>query len=54
MTTQVISQIKKKTNSGYDIYQIGPELKYVGALSASNNNNLEEQFLIGVDKIVKE
>ena len=54
--TQVISQIKEKINSSGDqaLYHIGPELKYVGALLSSNNNNLEEQLLIGVDRIVKE
>ena len=53
--TQVISQIKKKINdSDQALYHIGPELKYVGALLSSNNNNLEEQLLIGIDKIIKE
>ena len=52
---QVISQIKKKINdSDQALYHIGPELKYVGALLSSNNNNLEEQLLIGIDKIIKE
>lgn len=51
---QIISQIKKKNNIGdYDTYNIGPELKYVGSLLASGNNNLEEQYVFGTDKVIK-
>lgn len=34
-----------------DVYNLGPETKYIGALQASNNNNFDEFFLLGTDKI---
>ena len=49
----IISQIKRKNGQDYDIYQIGPELRYTGALMSSNNNNLEEFLLLGTDGITK-
>ena len=53
-TSQVISQMRrKKADGSYDIFQIGPDLQFVGALPTSNNNNLEEQLLLGVDRIVR-
>ena len=52
--SSVISEIRKKNALGtYDIYQISPQLKYSKALLTSNNNNLEEQLLMGVDKIIR-
>lgn len=56
---EVISQVKKKvrTTGGqvtYVDFPIGPELKYIGTLLSSNNNNLEEQLLLGTDRIVTE
>lgn len=50
MVNNIISQIKNKvSNSGYETFYLGPEQKYVGALKNSNVNNLEEQYLMGVD-----
>lgn len=47
----VITIIKQKVSSNnYDDYPIGPELRYVGALPTSNNNNFEEELLLGEDK----
>lgn len=48
----VISKISKKNSGGtFDEYNIGPELRFVGAQYNSNNNNLEEQLIIGTDKV---
>ena len=50
--SNVISQFKIKTIEGNETpIPIGPELKYIGSSFGSNNNNLEEQMLMGVDKI---
>jgi len=50
-TNNVISQLNiKRSSDGYDTYYIGPELKYVGSLATSNNHNLEEQMIMGVDR----
>ena len=52
--SQIISQVKRKNSTGdYDIYNIGPDLKYVGSLLASGTNNLEEEVVFGTDKIIK-
>lgn len=49
----VISSFKRKNDSnGYDDYPLSPEQRFVKALRKSNNNNLEEQFLMGVDNII--
>lgn len=50
----VVSSLQKilKDNK-YETYHIGPELRYVGPLSISNNNNLEEEILLGEEKLVK-
>lgn len=52
-SNQVTSQIRERSiNGSYDtIYNLGPELRYTGALPSSNNNNLEEELLLGEDKI---
>ena len=51
---EIISQMRrKKADGSYDILQLGPEQCYSAALPTSNNNNLEEQLLLGVDRIVK-
>ena len=51
---QIISQFRRKNTSGtYDTFYLGPEQRYSKALPTSNNNNLEEQLLMGVDKITK-
>ena len=52
--SQIISQIRRKSSGGgYDTFYLGPEQRYVGALEKSNSNNLEEQLLMGVDRIIK-
>lgn len=51
---KIISQLKNKINNGqFEIYNLGPELKYVGSLPLSGNNNLEEQLLLGGNKIIQ-
>ena len=49
-TQSVIKEIRQKTPTGFSgpIY-IGPEQRFVSALLNSHNNNLEEQFILGVD-----
>lgn len=51
MSTQsVIKELRQKTSSGFSTpVKIGSEQKYVGTLLNSNNNNLEEQSILGVD-----
>lgn len=54
-TNNVISQLNIKRGTlgdEYDTYYIGPELKYIGSLATSNNHNLEEQMIMGVDRKV--
>ena len=49
----IVSKLKRKiSNTKYEDYYLGPELKYVGALLRSGNNNLEEQLLMGENQIV--
>ena len=49
----IISKIKRKVaNGSFEDFFLGPEQKYVGALTLSGNNNLEEQLLIGENKII--
>lgn len=51
---QIISRIREKNSTGsYETFYLGPEQRYSGALPTSNNNNLEEQLLMGVDRITK-
>lgn len=52
-TNNVITQLNIKNNNGNNTYYIGPELKYVGSLTASNSHNLEEQMLMGVDRYIE-
>lgn len=48
---EVVRYLRKKTNGGYTEAPtyLGSEQKFVGALRNSNDNNLEEQFLLGTD-----
>lgn len=50
-TLDIVKSLKRKTNGGYTespVY-LGAEQRFVSALRNSNNNNLEEQFLLGTD-----
>lgn len=50
---QIISMLKQKSDNGdFNPLYLGPEQQYVGALRKSNNNNIEEQLLLGVDRII--
>lgn len=53
VSNNVISKLKKAktgtTGLEFDDYNIGPELQYVGPQCNSNNNNLEEQLILGTD-----
>lgn len=51
MSTQsVIKELRQRTPSGFSSpVKIGSEQRYVSALLNSHNNNLEEQFILGVD-----
>lgn len=50
---QIISMLKQKSDNGdFNPLYLGPEQRYVGALRKSNNNNIEEQLLLGVDRII--
>lgn len=49
----IVSMFKRKNDAGtLDPLYIGPDQKFVGPMRKSNNNNMEEQFLLGVDRIV--
>lgn len=50
---QIISMLRQKSDDGdfHPLY-LGPEQRYIGALRKSNNNNIEEQLLLGVDRII--
>lgn len=50
-SSEVVKYFRRKTATGFDepISYLGAEQRFVGALRNSNNNNLEEQFLIGSD-----
>lgn len=49
----VISSLQEKISEGsFNTYEIGPELRYIGALPTSNNNNFEEEMLLGEDKLI--
>lgn len=53
-TSQIISEMRQKISEGggeYSDIKIGVEQKFVGPLRNSHNNNMEEQFLLGVDNI---
>ena len=51
--TQIVAEVaKKRLDGSFDTYYLGPEQRYSGALPSSNNNNLEEQLLMDVDKVV--
>lgn len=50
---QIISMLRQKSDNGnFSPLYLGPEQRYVGALRKSNNNNIEEQLLLGVDRII--
>lgn len=50
---QIISMLRQKSDNGdFNPLYLGPEQRYVGALRKSNNNNIEEQLLLGVDRII--
>lgn len=50
---QIISMLKQKSDNGdFNPLYLGPEQRYIGALRKSNNNNIEEQLLLGVDRII--
>lgn len=52
---QVVSQLLVKNQSGYNTpMNIGPELRFCGALPNSGVNNLEEQLLFGTNCVIKE
>ena len=48
----IVSVLQQKDSEGnYHPFHIGPEQRYVGATRKTNNNNLEEQLLLGIDRI---
>lgn len=50
---QIISMLRQKSDNGnFRPLYLGPEQRYIGALRKSNNNNIEEQLLLGVDRII--
>lgn len=50
---QIISILRQKSDNGdFNPLYLGPEQRYIGALRKSNNNNIEEQLLLGVDRII--
>lgn len=50
---QIISMLRQKSDNGnFNPLYLGPEQRYIGALRKSNNNNIEEQLLLGVDRII--
>jgi hypothetical protein len=50
---QIISMLRQKSDNGnFSPLYLGPEQRYIGALRKSNNNNIEEQLLLGVDRII--
>lgn len=53
---EVVRYLRKKTNGGYTEAPtyLGSEQKFVGALRNSNDNNLEEQYLLGTDCLTTE
>lgn len=53
-SAKILKFLKRKTDSGTygeDIY-LGAEQKFVSALRGTNNNNLEEQNILGMDCII--
>ena len=54
--TNVIKKIKTKNNDSFSsTMYLGAEQRFIGALRGSNNiDNLEEQYIIGVDCITWE
>ena len=53
LKNQIISSLERKLESGLpEHYDLGPELRYLGALPTSNNNNFEEEMLLGEDKLI--
>jgi hypothetical protein len=49
-TQTIVTEIRRKTNGEFESpVSIGAKQKYIGALLNSHNNNLEEQFILGVD-----
>lgn len=51
-STNILRYLRRKMSGSYEepVY-IGAEQRFVGALRGSNNNNLEEQNLLGLDCI---
>lgn len=50
---KIISLIKQKSDGGdFNPLYLGPEQRFTKSLRKSNNNNLEEQLLMGADRIV--
>lgn len=49
-TIDVVKYFRRKQSNGFEApTYLGAEQRFVGALPNSNNNNLEEQFLLGTD-----
>ena len=49
-TKDVVKYFRQKTLGGFaDPIYLGAEQRFIGALPNSNNNNIEEQFLLGTD-----
>lgn len=50
-TMDIVKFFRRKSADGFTepITYLGAEQRFVGALPNSNNNNLEEQFLLGTD-----
>ena len=45
---QVISKLQGPEGNGY--VPVGPDLRYIGKLPGTNNNNFEEEYILGEDK----
>ena len=58
MTSAVIAQLKTKSDAEHHIngltYNLGPESSYLGTTRCSNNNNFEEEYILGTDNITYE
>ena len=49
-TIDIVKYFRRKSANGLEpVTYLGAEQRFVGALPNSNNNNLEEQFLLGTD-----
>jgi len=52
-TRDIVTFLNTKTQSGYDYYPIGTDIRYITNKRNKSANNLEEDMILGVNRVIE-